>query len=163
MGERRGATFVGYDAEAAMTKRSGLFLTTILLVLAGCGFPRTPDEQATWFFRRGESWIVDALRDTKAGDAKVEAARSVFQAREPEVTTALARFFEQQRAMLATIATGASTDELLARQQDFEEAHVAALRAIGGLHEAVALAVGAPAWQAAREHMRERVDEWVTE
>jgi hypothetical protein len=87
----------------------------------------------------------------------------VLHAREPEVTAALARFFGQQRALLDTIATGAPTDELLARQQDFEEAHLAALRAVGGLHEAIAEAVGERAWQAARAHMRERVDQWKTE
>jgi hypothetical protein len=162
MGGRRGATFIGHE-EAAMTKCSGLLLTTLLLVLAGCGFPRTPDEQATWFFQRGQSWIVDALKDTGAGDANVEAARSVLHAREPEATAALARFFGQQRALLGTIARGAPTDELLARQQDFEEAHLAALRAVGGLHAAIAQAVGERAWQAARAHMRERVDEWKTE
>jgi hypothetical protein len=146
-----------------MMKCSGLLLTASLLVLAGCGFPRTPDEQATWFFQRGQSWIVDALRDTDAGDANVAAARSVLHARKPEATATLARFFGQQRALLATIARGAPTDELLARQQDFEEAHLAALRAVGGLHEAVAGAVGEHAWQAARAHMRERVDAWKAE
>jgi hypothetical protein len=145
-----------------MTKWSGLLLTTFLLVLAGCGFPRTPDKQATAFFQRGQSWIVDALKDTDAGDANVAAARSVLRAREPDVTAALARFFGQQRELLATIATGAPTDELLPRQQEFEEAHLAALRAVGDLHEAIAEAVGERAWQAARAHMRDRVDEWKT-
>jgi hypothetical protein len=159
---RRAATLLEHE-EGAMTRHRGWLLAALLLVLAGCGFPRTPHEQAIWFYGRGESWIVDALQDTHAGDAKVEAARSVLHAREPEVTAALERFFGQQRALLRTIATGAPTAELLARQHDFEEAHLAALRAVGGLHESLAEAVGEPAWQAARAHMRERVEKWTVE
>jgi hypothetical protein len=126
---------------------------------AGCGWPRTTEEQAEWFFGHGESWILDALEDTGADEDRIAAAEDVLEAREARIRADLDAFFRSQRALLRTLAGGAPTAELLEREAAFRDAHREALRSIGGTHEELADTVGEPAWTEARALMQERIEE----
>jgi len=140
------------------------WISSIALVLAcvlavGCGWPRTPEERADWFFGYGEEWILDALDDVDAGDAGEEAAEAVLERREAEVTEALEVFFARHRELMRTLASGADAETLLAEEAGFSEAHREALRRIGAMHTELGEAVGASTWSDARTEMRERIDD----
>lgn len=144
----------------------GLGAALVGVLLAGCGWGwghHSPAEQASWFYERGEEWVVEALEDVDAGEVQVEAARELFEERRPEVTAALEAFFAEQRGLLRTLAGGAATPELLERHAGFESEHERALRAVGGLHEALEDAVGEATWAKARARMEERVREHMEE
>lgn len=142
-----------------MTRIGAIALVLAGAVALGCGWPETPRERADWFFGYGDEWIQDALGDVDAGDAGEEAAREVIEGHEAAVTAALETFFERHRELLRTLAGGAETEALLAREDALSEAHREALRRIGAMHAEVGEAVGEPTWRAARERMRERIDE----
>lgn len=145
---------------------AALALAVLVALATGCGWGwhhHSPEEQAEWFFERGESWIVDALEDVDAGESDLEGARAVLEDREPEVKAALEAFLVQQRALLQTIASGAESPELLERQARFDAAHESALREIGAMHAEIAAAVGEATWSEARERMRERAREHLEE
>lgn len=145
----------------------GALAPALALALAtGCGWGwghHSPEEQASWFFERGEEWIVEALEDVDAGESDVEGARALMEAREARVTAALESFFTQQRGLLRTLAGGAPASELLDEQERFEAAHESALREIGAMHEALGEAVGSATWSEARARMRERAREHLEE
>lgn len=150
----------------AARPRAGAGALALLVGLAaGCwGWGHhAPEEQASWFFERGEEWIVEALEDVDADEAQIEAARAVLEERRPRVTDALEKFFIEQRGLLRTLAGGAATPELLERHSDFEAEHERALQEIGALHAALGDAVGPSTWEEARARLRERAREHLEE
>lgn len=145
-------------------KRIAIVALVLVGALAiGCGWPRTSQERAEWFFGYGEDWILDALDDVDAEDAQMDAAREVLDAHEVEVTQGVQFFFERHRELLRTLASGAGTEELLAREEELSQAHREALGYIGSMHEALGDAVGERTWAAARAEMEDRIAERMDE
>lgn len=143
-------------------------IAIVALVLAGalavgCGWPRTSQERAEWFFGYGEDRILDALDDVEAEDAQMDAAREVLAAHELEVTRGLEFLFERHRELLRALASGAGPDELLAREAELSQAHRETLGSIGTMHEAIGDTVGERTWAAARADMETRISERLDE
>lgn len=137
--------------------RIGL-VTFAWLLFAGCALDKQPEDHAKYFFKKGRQNILAALNQAGATAEQLQAAEAIFTRNESAVIADVGDLLQRHRAMFASVATGADTDELLKLETEFRTTHGNTLRTVGDMHAALRAAVGDQIWQKARERMRARLD-----
>lgn len=135
------------------------YLLVALLVtgLGACGFHKTPEQQAQWFFDKGEKSIIKSLKKQDADDQKIDLAQDIIQRHEGTVTQALEQHFNQQRTMFTGLIAGKDSQALASLEGDLHSSHLKVLAKIGGMHEELEQAVGSQLWQQAGSYREQKM------
>lgn len=143
-----------------LVRRSGVAgVTALVLLLAGCSFPKDSRDRAEWFFEKGHDTIVDSLEDHGVEGEEMERVKAVLAEHRSPVVSDLTTAFAEQRTGFRTLYSGADTASLLASEDRTSRAKRDSLRSIGAMHAAIERVVGADTWAAANEQRRKRFDD----
>jgi len=129
-------------------KRRVLWLVLPVTLLAACGMPRSPEEQAQRLFRKGEKYILRSLEAQGASSRQLQEAQAVLARHRKGVTEGLAALIRKHRALFAGVASGKDTEALVALEQALHRVHEQTVRRIGAMHEDLEAAVGESLWKA---------------
>lgn len=140
-----------------MNKTLTLFFLFLLAgSLTACVGPRNPEDHAQWFFGKGEKLIVKSLEKQDVPEAKVDEARKVINQHRSGVIKQLSSYIRSEHTLLEAIVGGKSADELMEKENALHQQHIAALNAIGKMHEELAGTVGKEKWMAASVQRQEK-------
>ena len=142
-----------------MTKSGTVGVMVLVVLLAGCSFPKSPDDKAEWFFDKGHDKIVDSLEDQGVEGEQMERVKAVLEEHRSPVVSDLAVAFSEQRAGFKTLYSGADTSTLLSFEDKASGAKRDSLRSIGAMHADIEDVVGADTWAAANEQRRKRFED----
>lgn len=142
-----------------MTKSGIAGLMALVLLLAGCSFPKNSRDKAEWFFEKGHDKIVDSLEDQGVEGKEMERVRAVLADHRSAVVSDLTVAFSEQRTSFKTLYSGADTSSLLSSEDQASRAKRDSLRSIGAMHADIEEVVGADTWAAANEQRRQRFED----
>lgn len=132
-------------------------LLPALMLVAGCGLNKKPEDHAQHFFNRGKDRILDALKQAKATPEQLARAHGVFDRSEKPTVAHIGAVLDEQRHLFIAVAAGKTQQALLAIEQNLHAAQMRAAQTIGQMHEELAAAVGTPTWTAASAIMEEKM------
>ena len=133
-----------------------LLTLSLLVALSACTWRADPDKHAYKFFDEGRDTIISALKKQDASDAQLTAARAVLTRHEQSLPAEIAAALRKQKELFRGIVTGQNSETLVRLEADAHTTHEQTVRAIGRMHEEVALAVGEPTWKAATAQLDRR-------
>ncbi len=142
-----------------VTKSGTAGVLVLVLLLAGCSFPRDSRDKAEWFFEKGHDKIVDSLEDQGVEDAEMDQVKEVLADHRGPVVSELTVAFSERRANFKTLYSGGDTSALLASEERASDAARDARRSIGAMHADIEEVVGADAWAAANEQRRKEFED----
>lgn len=140
--------------------RSGIAGAMVLvLLLAGCSFPKDSRDKAEWFFEKGHDKIVDSLEDQGVEGEEMKRVKAVLEEHRSPVVSDLTIAFSEQRTSFKTLYSGADTSSLLSSEDQASRARRDSLRSIGAMHADIEAVVGADTWAAANEQRRQHFED----
>lgn len=142
-----------------VTKSGIVGLMALVLLLAGCSFPKNSRDKAEWFFDKGHDKILYSLEDQGVADAEMERVREVLADHRAPVVSDLTVAFSEKRANFKSLYSGEDTSALLASEDRASSATRDARRSIGAMHAEIEEVVGADAWGAANEQRRKEFED----
>ena len=131
----------------------------LVLLLAGCSFPKNSRDKAEWFFEKGHDKIVDSLEDQGVEGEEMERVEAVIEEHRSPVVSDLTVAFSEQRTSFKTLYSGADTSSLLSSEDQSSRAKRDSLRSIGAMHADIEQVVGADTLAAANEQRRKRFED----
>lgn len=142
-----------------LTRSGTVGVMVLVLLLAGCSFPKSSRDKAEWFFDKGHEKIVDSLEDQGVEGEEMEEVKAVLAEHRSPVVSDLAVAFSEQRASFRALYSGADTSSLLSSEDAASRARRDSLRSVGAMHADIEQVVGADTWAAANEQRRKRFQE----
>ena len=140
-------------------KRTPFAVFTVLLIalVSACAPRLDPDRGAQRFFDKGCEQILGSLEKQKATPDQLSQARAILDRHGQTVPQEIAAMIREHKQLLRTVTAGKDSAALLAQEDKFHTRHIAAVRAIGSMHEELESAVGKPLWAAASADMQQRM------
>jgi len=142
-----------------MTRSGVAGLMALVVLLAGCSFPKNSRDKAEWFFDKGHDKIVDSLEDQGVEGEEMKRVKAVLEEHRSPVVADLTVAFSEQRTSFKTLYSGADTSSLLSSEDQASRAKRDSLRSIGSMHADIEQIVGADTWAAANEQRRKRFED----
>ena len=142
-----------------MTRSGVAGLMALVVLLAGCSFPKNSRDKAEWFFDKGHYKIVDSLEDQGVEGEEMKRVKAVLEEHRSPVVADLTVAFSEQRTSFKTLYSGADTSSLLSSEDQSSRAKRDSLRSIGAMHADIEQVVGADTWAAANEQRRKRFED----
>jgi hypothetical protein len=131
----------------------------LILLLAGCAFPKSSGDKAEWFFEKGHEKIVESLEDQGVEGEEMKRVKAVLAEHRAPVVSDLTVAFSDQRTSFKTLYSGADTSSLLESEDKASRAKRDSLRSIGAMHADIERVVGTETWAAANEQRRKKFED----
>jgi hypothetical protein len=142
-----------------VTKSGTVGVMVLVLLLAGCSFPKNSADKAEWFFEKGHDKIVDSLEGQGVEGEEMERVKAVLAEHRSPVVSDLTVAFSEHRTGFKTLYSGGDTSSLLSSEGQASRAKRESLRSIGAMHADIEQVVGADTWAAANEQRRKRFED----
>lgn len=142
-----------------VTKSGVAGVMVLVLLLAGCSFPKKSGDKAEWFFDKGHDKIVDSLEDQGVEGAEMDRVKDVLADHRGPVVSDLTVAFSEKRANFKALYSGGDTSALLTSEDRASNATRDARRSIGAMHADIEEVVGADTWAAANEQRRKEFED----